>query len=284
MLLIHRYVDDRVQRLVQEAKVAGVAVVWDNDDDMGAMPRSSVTYKHFGGMAWERRLAQMKKVFRSTDLVTTPSRVLSERMLEYGAPASDVIENYIPGQLLSAVRRPHDGLTIGWVAGLEHRVDTDQLPIRDVLARLLDERDDVRVVTIGLGLGLRSDRYRHIDQVPQVQLAEHAATFDIAIAPLTDIDFNRSRSNVKLKEYAAGGTPWLASPIGPYAGMGEKEGGRLVPDDGWHEALTRLLDRPRERAKLGKRAAKWAASQTLVKNMDAWEARFAAAIERARGT
>ncbi|MCX6521415.1 MAG: hypothetical protein NTZ21_12190, partial [Actinobacteria bacterium] len=29
--------------------------------------------------------------------------------------------------------------------------------------------------------------------------------------------------------HAAAGTPWLASPIGPYAGMGEAQGGRLVP-------------------------------------------------------
>jgi glycosyltransferase involved in cell wall biosynthesis len=282
VLMIHRYVDDRVQRLVQEAKAAGLAVVWDNDDDMGAMPRSSVSYKHFGGMAWERRLAQMKKVFRFTDLVTTPSRVLSQRMLDYGAPRSGVIENYIPDRLLRVTRRPHEGLTVGWIAGLEHRVDADRLPIRDVLARLLDERPDLRVVTIGLGLGLRSDRYRHVELVPQTQLAEHAATFDVAIAPLADIDFNRSRSNIKLKEYAAGGAPWLASPIGPYAGMGEREGGRLVPDDGWYEAIGRLLDRPRERRKLGKRAAKWAAEQVITKNARRWEARFAEAIEHAR--
>jgi glycosyltransferase involved in cell wall biosynthesis len=283
VLLIHRYVDDRVQRLVQEAKAAGLAVVWDNDDDMGTMPKTSVTYKHFGGMAWERRLAQMRKAFRHTDLVTTPSRVLSQRMLDYGAPASDVIENYIPDQLLAAVRRSHEGLTIGWVAGLEHRMDVDQLPIRDVLARLLDERLDVQVVTIGLGLGLRSERYRHIPEVPQLRLAEHSATFDVAIAPLTDVDFNRSRSNVKLKEYAAGGTPWLASPIGPYAGMGEQEGGRLVPDDGWYEAISRLLDRPRERRRLGKRAAKWAAGEVVTRNARRWEAAFSHAIERAGG-
>jgi glycosyltransferase involved in cell wall biosynthesis len=282
LLAIHRYVDDRVQRLVQEAKAAGLAVVWDNDDDMGAMPRSSVTYKHFGGMAWERRLAQMRKVFRHVDLVTTPSRVLSQRMLDYGAPRADVIENYIPDQLVHATRRPHEGLTVGWVAGLEHRIDADQLPIRDALQRLLDERPDLRVVTVGLGLGLRSDRYEHVSTVPQTQLAEHAATFDVAIAPLADIEFNRSRSNVKLKEYAAGGAPWLASPIGPYAAMGEREGGRLVSDDGWYEAIGRLLDHPRERRKLGKRAAKWAAEQVITRNARRWEAAFGEAIEHAR--
>ena len=256
--------------------------MWDNDDDMRAMPRSSVTYKHFGGMAWERRLAQMKRVFRFTDLVTTPSRVLAERMLGYGAPRTDVVENYIPDQLLRPPRRPHEGLTIGWIAGLEHKFDADRLPIRDVLARLLQERADVHVVSIGVGLGLPGDRYRHVQHVPQMQLAEHAASFDVAIAPIADIDFNRARSNIKLKEYAAGGVPWLASPIGPYVGLGEKQGGRLVPDDGWYEALVRLLDRPRERAKLGKRAAKWAASQTITGNARVWEARFAEAIERSR--
>jgi hypothetical protein len=278
VLHIHRYCEARAQALAREAKQHGAAVVWDNDDDMASMPRSSVTHRHFGGYAGSRRIGQMQRLFRELDLVTAPSATLIERLTASGAPATRLIENYVIDHHAQPERRPHAGVTIGWVAGLEHKVDADQLPIRAVLQRLLDERVDVSVASIGLGLGLRSDRYRHTPSVPLGQLHHAVASFDIAIAPLTDIPFNRSRSNIKLKEYAAAGVTWLASPVGPYCEMGERQGGRLVPDDCWHAELVRLLEKPRERRKLAKRAGKWGKSQMISRHAGAWEQAFGEAI------
>lgn len=282
VLYIHRYCDKRVQWLVQWAQEAGAAVVWDNDDDMGAMPRSAVRYRDFGGMAWQRRLAQMQRVFAFTDLATSPSAVLARRLGEWGAPATAVIENHVADLCFEISRRPRQGTTIGWIAGGEHMLDVHVIPIVDVLQRLLDERPDVHVKSVGIRLGVRSERYEHIELVQWWELSQTASEFDIAIAPIADNDFNRSRSNIKLKEYAAGGTPWLASPIGPYAGLGEKQGGRLVADDGWYDALVRLIDRPRERRKLAKRATRWGKGEALSKNLPVWEETFAKAMELRR--
>jgi glycosyltransferase involved in cell wall biosynthesis len=284
VLHIHRFADERAQQLVREAKAHGAAVVWDNDDDVAAVPKGSPAYKIFGGVHGERRLTAMKRIFRVADLVTAPSHALVKRLQAAGAAHAAVVENQLPDQFLRVERRPHRGVTIGWIAGLEHQLDVERLPIREALQRLLDERQDVDVVTFGLRLGLRSERYRHVDVVPLFELTQEAAAFDIGIAPLADIELSRSRSNVKLKEYAAAGVPWLASPIGPYAGMGEKQGGRLVADERWHEELSRLLDRPRERRKLAKRAVKWVAGETLTKHVGVWESKLAEAVERARAT
>ncbi len=108
------------------------------------------------------------------------------------------------------------------------------------------------------------------------------ASFDIGIALIDDIPFNRARSDVKVKEYAAAGVPWLASPIGPYAGLGEKQGGRLVADDDWFAALDRLVRKERERHKLAKRAASWAREESLERNLHRWEAVMVEAAELAR--
>jgi glycosyltransferase involved in cell wall biosynthesis len=281
VLHVHRYSDERAQLLVREAKAHGAAVVWDNDDDMGSIPKGTPAYRAFGGMRWERRLAAMKRIFRVADLVTAPSRGLAERLSAAGAARAEVIENHVPDQFVQPERRPHDGVTIGWIAGLEHQIDVEQLPIRAALQRLLDERPDVHVVTFGLGLGLRSERYRTVDNIPLLELCAAAAEFDVGIAPIADIGLNRARSNIKIKEYAAAGAAWLASPIGPYAELGEREGGQLVADADWHEALSRLIDKPRERRKLAKRATKWVAGETLTKNVDVWEKTLADAVERA---
>ncbi|HZV73438.1 MAG TPA: glycosyltransferase [Conexibacter sp.] len=281
VLHIHRYGEEGAVGLAREAKAHGAAVVWDNDDDIGSVPKGTPGYRRHGGMMWEKRLAGMRKIFQIADLVTAPSRGLVERLREYGAPHAEVVENQVPDDFVQRSRPPREGVTIGWIAGLEHQLDVERMPIREALQQLLDERPEVRVVSFGLGLGLRSERYRHVDVVPLLELTRAAAAFDVGIAPLTDHPMNRARSNVKLKEYAAAGAAWLASPIGPYVGMGEKQGGRLVSDDEWHAALARLVDKPRERAKLAKRATKWVAGETLSKNARTWEARFEEAIARA---
>jgi glycosyltransferase involved in cell wall biosynthesis len=279
---VHRTVEQPALQLVREAKAHGAAVVWDNDDDIGSLPANLPSRRRFGGLAWERRLTGMRRVFELADLVTAPSPALIERFREHGAQRTEVIENFVPEDFLKVDRRPRSGVTIGWVAALEHRVELERIPIREALQRILDERPDVRVLTIGVGLGLRSDRYRSVKKVQVHELSESVAELDIGIAPIADVDFNRARSNVKLKEYAAAGVPWLASPIGPYAAMGEREGGRLVPDDRWYDELIRLIDKPRERRKLAKRAAKWARGETLERNVSRWETALAEAVSRAR--
>ena len=112
-------------------------------------------------------------------------------------------------------------------------------------------------MSVGVDLGVRSDRYIHRPFVPFPELPDAIAQFDLAIAPIADVSFNRVRSNIKVKEYAAGGVPWLASPIGPYKDLGEQQGGRLVVDYGWAEALTDLVTDHAARASLAERSAAW---------------------------
>jgi len=284
VLHIHRYCEPGAVGLAREAKAYGAAVAWDNDDDMGSVPKGTPGYRRQGGMMWERRLAGMRRIFELADLVTAPSASLVERLREYGASNAAVVENHVPDQFVLRARPSRTGVTIGWIAGLEHSVDSERIPVRETLQRLLDERPEVHVVSFGLRLGLRGERYRHVDVVPLLELTRAAGIFDVGIAPLSDIAMNRARSNIKLKEYAAAGACWLASPVGPYVGLGEKQGGRLVLDDGWHDALDQLLEKPRERAKLTKRAGRWVAGETLTKNAGTWERRFEEAIARARAT
>jgi glycosyltransferase involved in cell wall biosynthesis len=223
-------------------------------------------------------------MMQSAHVVTTTNETLAGNYRAWGAECVHVIENYLPDYYRAAAPpAPHEGLVIGWVAAAEHAHDYRQLELKETLRRVLDRHPHVRVVSIGIDLGLARERYQHRQLVQYQELADEVAQFDIGLAPIIDIPFNRARSNVKVKEYAAVGVPWLASPIGPYAGLGEKQGGRLVPDDGWEAALERLITSPRERAKLAKRGRKWAESQRTRANVKAWERAVQEAAARARG-
>ncbi|HKG03462.1 MAG TPA: hypothetical protein VKB03_09785 [Conexibacter sp.] len=281
VLHIHRSCDEGTLQRVRAAKALGAATVWDDDDDVTRVSKRTEAYRNAGGFNGAKRLAVRRRLFGTVDLVTTTNERLANIFREGGAPEVRVIENYVWDAVLGP-RASRSGVRVGWVAGGEHALDLERIPVRAALERLLDEQSQLHVTAIGVDLRLPSDRYRHLPVVQFPQLLSHLSSFDIGIAPLSpDLHINHVRSDIKLKEYAAVGVPWLASPIGPYAGMGEREGGRLVPDDRWYEELDALICSDRARRKLAKRAAKWGRQQFMSANIDQWEGTFAEAIARA---
>jgi hypothetical protein len=293
-VLLWRACEEQAYRTVRALAQAGVGVVWDNDDDIASIPKGHRGYRQQGGVRGHRAFMQMVRMMRSAHVVTTPSRELADRYAEASGADVRVLENYLPqdfgdgaraaarGRGLFSRRRGDNGETvIGWVAASEHDLDAEQLAIRATLERLLERHEDVRVVTVGLRLDMRSPRYSYVPTLRYEELPQAIAQFDVGIAPLLDTRFNRARSNVKLKEYAANGAAWLASPIGPYADMGEQQGGRLVADDAWEEALEAIVRDRRGRERLARRAAAWAEGERISAQVHRWEQALAAAAERA---
>jgi glycosyltransferase involved in cell wall biosynthesis len=274
IVYIYRCIDDEALAIARRCREEGVAVVWDNDDDLTALPKTHPRYRLYGGVKSRAILLSTTRMVRLADIVTTPSPRLADKFRELGASHVRVVENFLPGEFRRTQPRQHDGIVIGWTAGLEHQLDYQALRLRETLERLLGAYGQVRVRSVGLGLGLPSSRYDHLPGVPFLDLARTAAGYDIGIAPLADVPFNHARSNVKLKEYAAAGVPWLASPVGAYATMGQGQGGRLVAERDWYDALQRLILGASERRKLAKRATKWGSKQYIDQNVGLWEAVF----------
>ena len=278
-----RFAGPMMQRMARTLKQAGVAVVWDNDDNLTASQRGNPNYAAHSGLQGQRLLAGMATMMRTADVVTTPSEMLAERYRQLSGADVRVLENYLPPAFTRPARvMPHTGVTIGWVAALEHQRDVEQLGLQQTLEHLLTRHQHIELITIGLNLGLRSRRYRHVPILNYGELPEWLAHFDVGIAPIAGADFNRGRSNVKLKEYAAVGVPWLASPTGGYAGMGEQQGGRLVSDDRWYEELERLVLDADDRRRLARRGRSWAQEETIEHHAERWEQAFEEAIGRAR--
>jgi glycosyltransferase involved in cell wall biosynthesis len=279
---IYRYYEPQVIKVARKLREAGVGIVWDNDDDLTTGNLGTKNEVRKNALRSQHIRAAMMSMLSVAHVVTVPSETLAAQYREWGADDVRVVENYLrPAYATGPVPR-HDGVTVGWTACAEHAHDMKHFNLREVLRELLDEHPELHVMSVGIDLALPRERYTRFPIVNYRDLASHVARFDIGIAPIADIPFNRARSNVKLKEYAAVGVPWLASPIGPYAGMGEKQGGRLVPDDRWHEELSRLIRDARARRKLGKRGMKWARGETSAAGAAKWEQVMAACRERAR--
>lgn len=269
--------------LIRRLRAQGVAVTWDTDDDVTAPPKGSATYKELGRKRGMRKLFERTvEIAQAAHLLTTTSEHLAQRYRDADVEHVRVIENYLAPGDVGLPRPRHQGLVIGLVASDEHSEDLERLRIAEVLGRILQKHEGVRVIALGLDLKLRDHRYFHQLKVPLERLYEIERQFDIGLAPLVDSPMSRARSNVKLKEYAAAGAMWLASPIGPYVGMGEAQGGLLVEDGDWVSTLENLIADHERRRELMKRAQAWARRQTIVHAGDQWEAAFRDAIVRAR--
>jgi hypothetical protein len=278
VVLSYRRHEPELLRILKGHSTNGVGIVWDNDDNLMAVPRDSPTFKDVGGLRGQQRFSETVKIAKLADVVTLTTDPLRKRYESAGVTGIEVIDNQLPiGK--RARPRKHDGVVVGWIAGGEHKADADKLGIAATLADLQERHPNLHVQTIGLRLNLR-DRYTHTPEMHFNDLPDAMAGFDIGLAPLIDIPFNAARSSIKVKEYAASRVPWLASATGPYLGLGPREGGRLVGDEDWFEALDALIRDRRERRRLAKAGRSWAKSQTIEATADRWEQVFQTAAAR----
>lgn len=270
-------------RLTRELQRRGIGVVWDNDDQRIALLREAVRAPGQEGMVAQHFFTALRTISRSADVVTTPSEDLARLHAEDSGREVRIVPNYLPPTFKRPQRMmPHEGVHVGWVAMPTHAESFEALGIRATLQRMLERHAHLTISGVGLDLGLESRRYTHAPGIPYGELPPALAEIDIAIAPLTETEVNRARSDVKLKEYAAAGTAWLASPIGPYASLGEQQGGRLVADGDWAAAIEALMNDADARRVLGQRGIRWAAGETIEAHVDVWEGIFEDAVAHAR--
>jgi glycosyltransferase involved in cell wall biosynthesis len=280
VVFVYRRHEEPLRRRLAGLAARGVGIVWDNDDDFATIPKSSPWFKDVGGLRGQQRFSETVRIARVAHVVTTTTDAVRARYARAGVQNIQVIDNHLQHKTRRRPRR-HEGIVVGWVAGLEHRGDARALGIAEALRNLQEEHADLHVECVGVDLGLQ-ERYGHRSSLHFERLPDIMATFDIGIAPLADTPFNTARSSIKLKEYAASQVPWLASPRTPYLALGEREGGRLVEDDGWAEALDALIRDRRTRKRLARAGKAWAKTHTIDAVAERWESVFAAASERAQ--
>lgn len=263
VLFMHQWVSEDMSP-IQRLQDHGIAVVWDTDDDVLHAPRSRELRDVVGGRRAVRRFHELSlETARRVDLVTTTNEHLADIFRNAGARNVAVIGNYLDRIEPRLPRRKHVGVLIGIVGGVEHMPDIKALRIPKVLRDLQRRHADLHVAAIGVDLGLK-ERYVHIPKVPFDQLLARIREFDIGLAPLADTPFSRSRSDIKLKEYAAMGVPWVASPVGPYAGVdAATAGGALVDVRGWTGAIDALIRDADARQSAAAAGRAWAAEQTI---------------------
>jgi glycosyltransferase involved in cell wall biosynthesis len=249
------------------------ALVYELDDDVWNTHSSNA-----GAHAFRDKdtLASIEANLALADAVTVTTDELAAQVCRFN-PNVHVIPNCVDDALL---RRPQPAVgpvTIGWAGGSSHH--NDFAFVQSELRSFLRRNPGIELHVIGTDyrreLGRPSARHTEWSE----NLVEYLNNIDftIGIAPLAYHAFNKSKSDLKVLEYAALGIPVVASDFGPYS-QSVQHGvtGYLVkrPHE-WGKYLRELVEDADARRELGENARRWAATRTVQGNVWRWEAAYA---------
>jgi glycosyltransferase involved in cell wall biosynthesis len=261
-----------LERLVGQTKL-----VYEVDDDMLNVESSGLPH-----LTDERTKESIRRCIRLCDMVT----VSCEHLADIYRPYNDnivILPNHIKAGALDLIRTRRARPTIGWAGGTTHAWDMEEIrvPMRQVL-----ESHDVDMHFMGadhapiLGRSLLPQcRWTNWDK--DVGHYYKNVDFDIAVAPVADNLFNRSKTWIRALEMAALGIPIVASNRLPYSEfvIDGKTGFLVNGDAAWRSALELLIHDEDLREKMGAYAKEQAAGWTIEEGWPRWEA----AYEKAAG-
>lgn len=272
-------------------------IVYELDDDMFSLP------DHFPAalrepLANPARQDRIRRFMRTANRITVTNEHLAARVCEeleipWDPELVRVVPNWVPERLVRSSlpeRAPADAIerggfyrhAVGWQGSATHRADFEQCVIP--LRRLVRQRADTTVAIFGpdyarrLRTAAREDtQVHHEPWTDGVEAAVRALdSLDLGLAPLEYNRFNLSKSDLKLKEYAARGVACIASDFGPYVTghpMAVPPGIRLINGEThtWEQALAYVLDNPDLLENARQYALAWAKANTLEEHAVEWE-------------
>jgi glycosyltransferase involved in cell wall biosynthesis len=242
-------------------------LVYETDDDLWSIDPTNFAASLAHGAdaidAAEQAIAAAHMVTASTEALAEVLRQLHDNVV--------VLPNHIPAGLLG-VERPRRGrVTVGWAGGDSHLRDIAM--VAPILRRFFARNPAVDFHTIGTdfrsGMALPG---RHTDWEPDIWAYYRRIDFDVGLAPLVDSVFNRSKSDIKAKEYAALGIPVIASYSEPYHEfVVDGETGFLIRrEHEWAKRLRELTHDVAMRDEMGAKAKAHAARWTIEDGYQRW--------------
>jgi glycosyltransferase involved in cell wall biosynthesis len=272
---------------LQQMKNMGLKIVYDLDDDLWSISGSSPAKKLF-----EPVREQFGVCMELCDVITVSTEPL-QTAVRTAVPVARtkpifVVPNGVDFNFLhpAALPKPKGRVTVGWGGSNTHAGDVADA--WQVLPKILDELPQLYLEFVGMLPP------KPIIGHPRVKLREYCPIgefvsrfpswgWDITLAPLQDIRFNRSKSSIKMTEAAAINAVCLVSDVGPYRRFCDLNPGLSwllcrKPQD-WYDKLKALVLDAELRATMALQVRKTAEEHfEQSKLMPLWREAFSAAM------
>ena len=213
---------------------------------------------------------------RLADLVTVSTEPLAQQIRQYN-PNVVVLPNCIPKEMLTWSPGQYGGrFTVGWQGTSTH--DSDWQPAAEPIRRWFHAARKlglpVELHTIGSVPKTLPDVYphRHTDGLDDIEAYYRTIDWHVALAPLIDTKFNRSKSHIRVLEASMLRMPSIASDVPAYRGLIEhgKTGFLVKEPREWGEYLQILATDQTLCWEMGQRAYERAGDFTVEGNAKWW--------------
>jgi len=274
-VVLSRMAEPELWRAIRDAaRSRQIPILFHVDDDLFDLP-VVLGMDRYRLARHPRRLHTLHDVLNEADLVMAATPALSARLSElanHGRITSMPIGSAGAPPQRRSTRLSGGSLMLGYMGSASHSHDLEL--IAPALNRILKEYPEVDLTLFG-SIGkqpaakLIKGRLKLQPGVFGDYLAFRrrlaALNFDIGLAPLRDIPFNRVKTATKWVEYAEAGVPVLASDIEPYRPIAAAGALLSVRPGQWEAALREMIESQRLRAELVR------VSDALLARDFAWE-------------
>lgn len=232
-------------------------LVMESDDDPFHIDNDHPSAKNIGvGTDIEQNSHDQIKlsdaIIVSTDYLNSVFRCLKSKV--YTVP------NAIDFNIWNFEKKPFnpDKIVLGWSGASGHGKDLSI--VRPILEKILNEIPNLHIKCLhGANNLIDNERFSNDStwtQINDYPKKLHSMGFDIAIAPLWDNEFNRSKSNLRYLEYSALGIPCVASPVEPYkTTIEDGVNGFLARNEkNWVDKIKELIYNEKVRNSIGENA------------------------------
>jgi processive 1,2-diacylglycerol beta-glucosyltransferase len=270
LIVLQKQSNPKAIPFIEHALSRGKKIVTEVDDDYFNIPTWNPAHKHY-----QDKADDVSIFYKKSHALTVTTEHLAHQLSTFNQN-SFVIPNYIDFNYIDKVSKNpnksrnikfldktnnvldkdycfklmNERFTIGWGGSPTHLKDLEQAT--DALIKICQENKNILVVM----MACTTDRI--IKEIPSDQLLLIAPVpiflyydilssikLDLAICPIEDNIFNRSKSNLKFLEFSSFGFPCVASNVENYAKtIVNKETGILVDntDSSWFDGLKNMVE------------------------------------------
>jgi len=277
LLYIHRcYYQKNIASLIQKFKSKGKKVIYDIDDlifDKSQLKNISFLKNTNDNIRQHfiKNTNNYLKIMKMTDLVITPTNFLSKYINDKYHLKTEVLRNHLDQESLNngqkifikSKNKTNKELTVGYFSGTKTH-DKDFKIIQESLQKSLTKNPNLKLKIVGI-LNTDSSLSKFKNQiithkkVPYKKLMNLYQGVDINIAPSeVNNDFCESKSELKYFFAGACGIPTIASATDAfrYAIKNGVNGYLCYKNDDWKKYLEELINNPKKRLSIGKKAFK----------------------------
>jgi glycosyltransferase involved in cell wall biosynthesis len=252
VILMQRLMHDGIANDIIKSRKQGIKIINDIDDWYWGLSPSNDAFKHNHPKRNPREnFNHYRSIIGNSDLVIASTPYLAGRVESFTNSPIEVIKNTVDvGRFTPHEHTDSDKVVVGWVGSTQHR-SGDLETMRGILKPFVDSGSISlfhggampKAPSFASRVGVPEDSVTTKPLVPHT-LYPGLMVMDIGIVPLSNMPFNRAKSDIKGLEYAAAGVPFVASNLDAYIELQSELGiGRVSKKPvNWIKHIKDLMD------------------------------------------